>query len=386
MTTARFLHAADLHLGSPLKSLGDAIGPDALIDVKNRVNQAFDRLVQTAIDQGVDFCVFAGDIYDTAERDPGAQRRFLIGLRRLNDAGIKVFMVHGNHDPLTRDIKDGLLPPNVTVFPPGKLGVEEFTMRNGAVVTIAGVSYSKKEETDNLVPLFAGLAGRTIVGVLHTNVGGNSHHGNYAPSSVSDLENSPVHYWALGHIHLRTVNRTNKGWWAYPGNLQGRTVKNTECGPKGVLIVDVDSDGALSEPHFVECCALRFERADIDISGVEEIAGLNDVIIEHIETIIDKSDVPVLVRIGLFGQTDLKELLKGKWDSSQTIEEVNEVLGDGAVVKLRVTCVPRIDLVVERTRQTLLASVLNKLDEQEFDEDFRSEVTTILVNALGENR
>jgi DNA repair exonuclease SbcCD nuclease subunit len=386
MSTARFLHAADLHLGSPLKSLGDAIVSDALSVVQKRVNQAFDRLVQTAIDQSVDFCVFSGDIYDTAERDPGAQRRFLVGLRRLNDAGIKVFMAHGNHDPLTRDIKDGLLPPNVTVFPAGKLGVEEVTMRNGAVVTVAGVSYSKKEETENLVPLFAGLAARTIIGVLHTNVGGDSQHGNYAPSSAADLENSPVHYWALGHIHLRTVNRTNKGWWAYPGNLQGRSAKASECGPKGVLIVDVDSDGAVSEPHFVECCAVQIERADVDVSAVEEIAGLNDVIIERVEKILQASQVPVLLRIELVGQTDIKELINGKWDSSQSVEEINDVLGDGAVIKFQVSCVPRIDLVTERTRKTLLGAVLNELDQRETDVEFQSEVTNILVNVLGANR
>jgi DNA repair exonuclease SbcCD nuclease subunit len=386
MSTARFLHAADLHLGAPLKSLGDAIGSDALSVVQKRVNQAFDRLVQTAIDQSVDFCVFSGDIYDTADRDPGAQRRFLVGLRRLNDAGIKVFMAHGNHDPLTRDIKDGLLPPNVTVFPAGKLGVEEVTMRNGAVVTVAGVSYSKKEETENLVPLFSGLAARTIIGVLHTNVGSNSQHGNYAPSSTSDLETSPVHYWALGHIHLRTVNRTNKGWWAYPGNLQGRNVKASECGPKGVLIIDVDSDGALSEPHFVACCAVQIERVDVDVSAVEESAGVNDVILERVEQILQANNVPVLLRIELVGQTDIKELINGKWDSSQSINEVNSVLGDGAVIKFQVSCVPRIDLVAERTRKTLLGAVLNELDQRESNEEFQSEVTNILVNVLGADR
>jgi DNA repair exonuclease SbcCD nuclease subunit len=354
--------------------------------VQKRVNQAFDRLVQTAMDQSVDFCVFSGDIYDTADRDPGAQRRFLVGLRRLNDAGIKVFMAHGNHDPLTRDIKDGLLPPNVTVFPAGKLGVEEVTMRNGAVVTVAGVSYSKKEETENLVPLFAGLAARTIIGVLHTNVGGNSQHGNYAPSSASDLETSPVHYWALGHIHLRTVNRTNKGWWAYPGNLQGRNVKASECGPKGVLIIDVDSDGALSEPHFVACCAVQIERVDVDVSAVEESAGVNDVILERVEQILQANNVPVLLRIELVGQTDIKELINGKWDSSQSINEVNSVLGDGAVIKFQVSCVPRIDLVAERTRKTLLGAVLNELDQRESNEEFQSEVTNILVNVLGADR
>lgn len=387
MARARFLHAADLHLGSPLKSLGDAVGDAELDRVKALVNGAFDRLVQTAIDEDVDFCVFAGDVYDTAERDPGAQRRFLIGLRRLHDADIKVFMVHGNHDPLTKDVKDGVLPPNVTVFPAGKIGVEAVTMRNGADVIVAGVSYSKKDESENLVPLFSQVSGRTIIGLLHTNVGANTQHGNYAPCSVADLEGSPVHYWALGHIHLRSVNRTERGWWAYPGNLQGRSVKSAECGPKGALIVEIDDDGSIHEPRFVECSTVRFERVSVDVSPVDEIAALNDVVNDRLHQVVSEAgDTPVLVRLELIGQTDLDELLSGKWDHAQTVDEANDILGEGAVVKVRTTCVRRIDLVAERQRETLLGAVLNELDKHEIDDELRASTTEILVNALGGER
>ena len=124
MSAAKFLHAADLHLGAPLESLGEAIDDATYERVKALVNRAFDRLSDVAISEGVDFVVLAGDVYDNADRDPGAQRRFLRGLRRLSEARIKVFMVHGNHDPLTRDIKLGAPPEGVTVFPAGKLGTE----------------------------------------------------------------------------------------------------------------------------------------------------------------------------------------------------------------------------------------------------------------------
>ena len=254
MAVAKFLHAADLHLGAPLESLGESIDSASFERVKSLVNRAFDRLVDVAIEEDVEFVVLAGDVYDTADRDPGAQRRLLLGLRRLTENNIKVFMVHGNHDPLTRDIKNMALPEGVVVFPAGKLGSEIVTMRNGVEVTVAGVSYAKKEETENLVPLFAGLTGSTIVGVLHTNVGGeNLVHKNYAPSTATELQSSPVHYWALGHIHKRSVNTIGSGWLAYPGNLQGRSVKASECGPKGVLIVDVEDDGRVLEPRFVDC-------------------------------------------------------------------------------------------------------------------------------------
>jgi hypothetical protein len=110
------------------------------------------------------------------------------------------------------------------------------------------------------------------------------------------------------------------------------------------------------------------------------------VILERVEQILQASNVPVLLRIELVGQTDIKELINGKWDSSQSIEEINDVLGDGAVIKFQVSCVPRIDLVTERTRKTLLGAVLNELDQRESDGEFQSEVTNILVNVLGANR
>lgn len=393
MAVAKFLHAADLHLGAPLESLGESIDQVTYDRVKTLVNKAFDRLIDVAIDEQVDFVVLAGDVYDNAERDPGAQRRFLLGLRRLTEAGIKVFMVHGNHDPLTKDVKQGLLPEGVVVFPAGKLGSEVVTMRNGVDVTVAGVSYARKEETNNLVPLFAGLSGRTIIGVLHTNVGGNdSVHKNYAPSTQSELQSSPVHYWALGHIHKRSVNPIGSGWWAYPGNLQGRSVKASECGPKGVLIVEIDDDGRVLEPRFVDCSTVRFERVSVSVSAVDAITELNDVVNEALAQVRSGADgLPVMVRLELTGSTELAEIRSMDapgWKSvvESLLEEVNDALGDGAVVKVRTSCRAKIDLAAERERKTVLAAALSKLDDLEIDDEAKNAVTDVLINAMTESK
>ena len=391
MAVAKFLHAADLHLGAPLESLGESIDSGTYNRIKPLVNKAFDRLIDVAIAEEVDFVVLAGDVYDNADRDPGAQRRFLLGLRRLTDAGIKVFMVHGNHDPLTKDIKQGVLPEGVVVFPAGELGSQVVTMRNGVDVTVAGVSYRKKEETDNLVPLFAGLTGRTIVGVLHTNVGGNdSGHKNYAPSTPAELQASPVNYWALGHIHKRSVNPIDSGWWAYPGNLQGRSVKASECGPKGVVIVEVDDDGRVLEPRFVDCSTVRFERVSVPVDSVDAITELNDVVNATLARVVAEAEgLPVMVRLELTGTTDLADLRSTDapgWTSivESMLEEAVDVLGDGAVVKVRTSCRAKIDLAAERERKTVLAAALTKLDAMELDDDAKSAVTDVLINAMTE--
>lgn len=393
MAGAKFLHAADLHLGAPLESLGEAVDEATFTRIKALVKKAFERLIDVAIDEQVDFVVLAGDVYDNAEGDPGVQRRFLLGLRRLSEAGIKVFMAHGNHDPLTKDVKQGSLPEGVVVFPAGKLGSHLVTMRNGVDVTVAGVSYRRKNETDNLVPLFAGLNGRTIVGVLHTNVGGNdSVHKNYAPSTPTELQASPVHYWALGHIHKRSVNPIESGWWAYPGNLQGRSAKASECGPKGVLIVEVDDDGRVLEPRFVGCAAVRFERVSVSVNAVEAIDKLNDVVNEALKSVVSGADgLPVLARLELTGSTDLADIRSMDapgWKSvvESLLEEVADVLGDGAVVKVRTSCRAKIDLAAERDRKTVLAAALSKLDDLELDGDAKNAVTDVLINAMTETK
>ena len=394
MATARFLHASDLHLGAPLKSLGGRVDGPTLERIKMLVNRAFERLVDAAIREQVDFVVLAGDVYDMADRDMGSRIRMLRGFTRLHEAGIKVFMVHGNHDPLTRDVVAGALPDSVVVFPAGHVEQHMVTMRNGAEVLVAGTSFGRTEEPNSLVPMFAALRGRTIVGVLHTNVGGNDQHGNYAPTSAAELESSPVHYWALGHIHLRSVNRTSKGWWAYPGNLQGRSTKASECGPKGALIVEVEVDGSVLEPRFVDCAPLRFERIDVPVDELHDIESVHSTAITALtEAVTASGGVPLLVRLELTGTTPsemafLRDPESAGWDSFESAfrEDAADALGDGALVAVRTSCRPRIDLVQERESATLLGAVLRSLDKADADGAVRAAAEKLLVNVLGADR
>ena len=389
MTTARFLHAADLHLGSLLKSLGSKVSPEIHALAIKQVNTVFQNLVNVAKSEQVDFVVLAGDIYDTADRDPGARIRVDLGLRDLSAAGIKVFLVHGNHDPLTPNYLTGLsLPDGVFVFPAGEVTSHIVTMSNGAKVTVAGISYKTEKEPSNLSQLFASVTGQTIIGVLHTNVGGNKEHGNYAPCSLADLQSSPVNYWALGHIHDRQVHTTPKGFWAYPGNLQGRSTKATECGPKGVLIIEVDEDGSLEAPRFVPCDALRFKRLAIDLSTVDNHSDVLGIALDALREAVDDADGRLLmVRIEFIGATAIysefsKEFTKM---SAAILLASPEIMGKGAVIKILESCRPAIDLKLERGRGTLLGDLLRNLDskpKEEVDDELRSAVELLIVNAL----
>jgi len=95
----RFIHAADLHLDTPYEGIGRA-SEEVQRELQDASLEAFDGLVDLALEREVAFVVISGDIYDGAERGLRAQMRFLNGLRRLSAANIRTFIIHGNHDPL----------------------------------------------------------------------------------------------------------------------------------------------------------------------------------------------------------------------------------------------------------------------------------------------
>ena len=99
MEPLRFVHAADLHLDSPFRGIGDAKA-----SLKEKLQAAtlgaFGRVVDHTIESQSDFLVIAGDIYDSKDRNLRALVSFRREMERLAERNIPVFIVHGNHDPL----------------------------------------------------------------------------------------------------------------------------------------------------------------------------------------------------------------------------------------------------------------------------------------------
>src|ERR1700742_1742692 len=97
MPTFRFLHAADIHLDSPLRGLSSYEGLPA-DRIRRATRDAFENLIQAAIAEQVDFLVIAGDLFDGDWRDMSTGLYFARAMGRLADAGVRVFILKGNHD------------------------------------------------------------------------------------------------------------------------------------------------------------------------------------------------------------------------------------------------------------------------------------------------
>ena len=363
-----FVHAADLHLGAPLKSL--AIGLDGALrkNLLELVDKAFDVLVEETINLNAEFLVLAGDIYDDAENDTKGQLRFYRGLTKLLDAGIGVYIVHGNHDPLVdpqKRMEVAKLPERVRRFSAGSVQSFVHPLRDGGEVIVAGVSFAEKHESENLALQFKSVergSSQAIIGVLHTNVGdtsgqSNGLHGNYAPCKESDLRDSPIDYWALGHVHKRDVHHMGGNrYWAYPGNIQGRDVG--EVGAKGALVVEILSNG-VGEPVFFPCDKVRFAQLNLDCSAVEDVPGITPIFEKSLAD-IDLTR-PLVCELVLTGNTRAHRAIKST-ELKVLIEfltkESGHLLNGGYIKNIEKQTSPPVDIDRLQNEDDLLGDLL----------------------------
>ena len=267
-----FVHAADLHLDSPFIGLSGRLG-SAFGELAVRASlESMGRLFALARESEADFMVIAGDLYDGAKVGVRAKVAFLDKVREAGAFGLKVLVALGNHDPVDEGwYRAGELPENLHIFAPGEPETVSFLTRSGRRVEVTGVSYRQRRETENLSLRFPAADPSVFsVAVLHANVGGNPNHDSYAPASLDDLTRLGYDYFALGHIHRQAV-LAERPMVAYSGTLQGRSMKESELGPKGAMVVRHSPTLGLSA-EFVELAAVRFERIEVEVPEGGETA------------------------------------------------------------------------------------------------------------------
>lgn len=299
-----FIHAADIHLDSPLTGLSQhADAPTETIRVATR--EALTRLVDAAIEHNVDFILIAGDLYDGNWKDYGTGITFKNQMRRLEERHIPVYLIYGNHDAESRVTKSLILPDNVTVFPTG----QPLTVQHPDLpVSIHGQGFATPSVTENLAEKYPSPVDKQYnIGLLHTNLGGREGYGNYAPSSLSQLVGHGYDYWALGHIHIRQIHH-KKPHVVYAGNTQGRHVKET--GPKGCFLVSVDDDLETADCQFIALDSVRWEHLTVNCEGFGDEHDIFREIRDTLSTSLSAAEGRLLaVRITLTGHTELHELL-----------------------------------------------------------------------------
>jgi DNA repair exonuclease SbcCD nuclease subunit len=294
----KFIHAADIHLDSPLTGL--SAYRDAPVDLlRTAIRDAFSNLVSEAIEESVDFVIIAGDLYDGSWKDYNTGIFFSREMGRLNTVGIPVYLIYGNHDAESDTTKKLSLPANVHAFSTSKAQTFQIPELK---VALHGQSFKHAATTNNLASGYpAPEPGWLNVGVLHTALEGYAAHASYAPSSVAELSAKGYQYWALGHVH-EFAELGNDPWIVFPGNLQGRHIR--EAGPRGAVLVTADEDRIISvERIFTD--VLRWHRLEVNVSSASDLVETVRLVGQAFEKLIDDnpSARPLAVRVILSGQS-----------------------------------------------------------------------------------
>lgn len=360
-----FIHAADIHLDSPLKGLSRYEG--APVDrLRSATREAFINLVNLAIDRQVSFIIIAGDLYDGDWKDYNTGLFFASEMARLEKHQIPVFMIKGNHDAASVITKEIKLPANVHVFDVKKC---ESKRLDELAVAIHGQGFSSRAVLDNLAKGYPNrLDGYFNIGILHTSAGGREGHENYAPCSIEDMKGKGYDYWALGHIHKREFLCEKEPVILFPGNIQSRHSKET--GPKGCTLVEVE-DGSLKEMTHVPLDVLRWEVIEADLTGITQYDEFLMKIEREMERAYDTAEGRMLaLRFILFGHTSLHHELA--IDRERVLNDLRSMafsIGNGDIwiekIKLKTNALSHLS---EEANANPVTGMLEWLDDLSYEE------------------
>lgn len=297
----RFIHAADIHLDSPLTGL--ATYPDAPAQLlRTATRDALENLVSEAIAEQVDFLVIAGDLYDGGWKDFNTGLFFVQQMGRLKAAAtpIPVYLLFGNHDAESEMTKRLVLPDNVHCFPSNKPATFKLPALR---VALHGRSFKEAATRENLAITYPDpVAGWFNIGVLHTALEGYAAHANYAPCTIAELEARGYQYWALGHVHEHRVWR-GASTIAYPGNLQGRHIR--EAGPRGALMVSTqgtEQDREIDAVERLHVDVLRWHSLAVDVAAAHTLSEAVQLVGRALESLCASAgELPLAVRVTLSG-------------------------------------------------------------------------------------
>lgn len=305
-----FIHAADLHIDSPLAglSLKDKAVAARFADAGRR---AVEALIAETIESKAAFLIISGDIFDGDWKDVTTGLFFVRAISALHRAGIPVFMVKGNHDAESVMSRGLPYPETVHIFPSDKAATIALDVHR---VLLHGRSFPSRLTGDFVATYPVRREGWLNIGVLHTSLDGTRGHEGYAPCTVDDLKRFGYDYWALGHVHTAEIVSRDP-WIVYPGNLQGRSVRET--GAKGAVRVNVE-DGHIVEVAPLALDSARWEHLTIDVAKAVNEADVIEQISAELAGVHTRSGGrPLAVRVTLVGATALHNQLVARREPLQ---------------------------------------------------------------------
>jgi len=326
------LFVGDIHLGRRPPRL-----PGALTERAREFGpaEAWRRTVDLALERPVDAVALAGDLVEREDDFYEAYRELDRGVRRLSEAGIRVYGVSGNHDVqvlprLARQIPDFRLL--------GRDGEWECAVleAGGERLGLWGWSFPRRQVMAN--PLEGHRFERQAavdLGLLHCD---RDQTGSpYAPVGSAALAAAGLDGWLLGHIHAPDALVPSHPI-GYLGSLTG--LDPGEPGPHGPWCLTVER-GRIHTLRQHVLAPLRWETLTVDLEGIAGPEEAKDRVLEGVRDLdasLEALDTPprvvgLRIRLGgrtrhgesageCFGEDDRGELFPGRRGTHYFIERL----------------------------------------------------------------
>jgi DNA repair exonuclease SbcCD nuclease subunit len=290
----RFLHAADLHLGMRVTRFG--------ADVNGKVQEArlkaLEHMVGLANSRDLDFLLIAGDLFDDNHVDAATSRR---ALELLESSGRPVYIIPGNHDPMTAD--SVFVRPPWSFLSAGKVQVlrtpEMVVLPGGVLLPCPLFAKNSFDDPTGWIPPREAGDPRIRIGLAH---GSLNDRDNLPPDDhlvdCHAVDAKGLDYLALGHWHrpyrhadragvIRTVYpgvhepmrfsekpEFSIGWSAYSNTT--RSDLFTDDGRGRALVVTIEKAGAIPVIEEMATGRLQWRDESYTIRDEEELSTLID--------------------------------------------------------------------------------------------------------------
>lgn len=377
----RFLHTADLHLG---RKLGDL---SLLEDQKHLLQQ----ILEIAIDKKVDGVLIAGDIYNKSSPSSDAMMVFDSFISKLAQAGIKVFMISGNHDSEKRIAYFSSLIRNAGVHTCEQFSgvLQKVTLEDAqGVLNIYLMPFIRPVEIRKIYPeetitTFAEAVRAVIsnssidtaernVLVCHQFVTGGelSDSEDFAVGTLDSVDAdlfSDFDYVALGHLHK--AQKVSRETLRYAGSIMKYSLSEMHH-RKSVVLIDINEKQQMPQIQKVPLNALR---------DVREIRGTLEEIMEmeysedYVAVILSDEFVPPDARVSI--ATVFPNMIRLAVQNSRSREEADVVETENIETKSKMQlfgdfyCMQSGGTAPDPAQIKIMEEILQGLEELHYEAD-----------------
>ena len=373
----QIIHAADLHIDSPLRGL-DRYEGAPVERLRGATRRALENLVALCIEERADVLLLAGDVFDGSWKDYSTGLFFVAQMARLREANVPVVIVRGNHDAASSVVKALRLPANVHELSSRKPETHEL---RDAGIAVHGQSFSQRITTEDLAARYPDrVPGLFNIGLLHTSIDGREGHEPYAPTSIETMRAKGYDYWALGHVHAREIVSSDP-YIVYPGNLQGRHARET--GAKGASVITVEGNVVQSVEHRA-LDVFRWELVTVDAGPASDAQEVVDLVRAGLAARATEVDGRVLAaRVVIAGSTRANGAIRR--DVERFISEVRAAATDGLgetawLEKVVVRTRAMIDLERVREEASAVGHLARRLASMKEDPKELAELASVLAD------